>query len=234
MEVEELWVIFQQLFEFLTSREGNLYSVFDKTDRIEVDNISVKQKLNKNHTNAGNKRKLTWQLPLEHIFGFCRTFKKVSKGFGFHMKFKMADSQDIIYTTTGSNFDLTTNSLSLFVPTFIPDPQTLKMFNDSFKKRSSLSFDSWTTLRQVASSGFELQVDIGSETEPLSPNYLGLAHQTTARKSTTEKKTSKIANLHTLYIRNFFVENDEVRFPQNSVFIVHTGNDRLDQHRDPK
>ena len=30
------------------------------------------------------------KLPLEHIFSFCETFKKIDKNLGFHITFKLA------------------------------------------------------------------------------------------------------------------------------------------------
>ena len=47
-----------------------------------------------NHDFVGqedNKGKIKGQLPLEHIFGFCKTFKKVTKNLGFHITFRTAD-----------------------------------------------------------------------------------------------------------------------------------------------
>ena len=64
-----------------------------------------------------NKGKIKGQLALENIFGFCKTFKKVTKNLGFHVTFRTADLQDIIYTSIGDNINVTMNSLYLFVPT---------------------------------------------------------------------------------------------------------------------
>ena len=51
-----------------------------------------------NHTET-NRGKIHGHLPLEHFFGFCKTFKKVTKTLGFDITFKTAYLQDIIYTT---------------------------------------------------------------------------------------------------------------------------------------
>ena len=48
-----------------------------------------------NHTDA-NKGKIKGYLYLENIFGFCKTFKKVTKNLGFHLTFKTNDLQNII------------------------------------------------------------------------------------------------------------------------------------------
>ena len=50
-----------------------------------------------NHLDA-NKRKINGYLCLEDIFGFCKTFKMVTKNLGFVITFKTANLQDIIYS----------------------------------------------------------------------------------------------------------------------------------------
>ena len=62
-----------------------------------------------NHNVAGqevNKGKIKGQLLLENIFGFCKSFTKITKNLGFHIKFKTADLQDIIFTTIGETLML--------------------------------------------------------------------------------------------------------------------------------
>ena len=49
-----------------------------------------------NHIDA-NKSKIKGNLYLEDVSGFCKTFKKVTKNLGFHLMFKTANLQDIIY-----------------------------------------------------------------------------------------------------------------------------------------
>ena len=78
----------------LTSKDGDLLSQFDNINEKVVlnnngtqndantteiiRNTSLKKMLIDNHNNVGqevNKGKIKGQLPLEHIFGFCKTFK---------------------------------------------------------------------------------------------------------------------------------------------------------------
>ena len=54
------------------------------------------QKMLINNLTNANKGKIKGYLFLEDIFGFCKTFKKVSKNLGFHLMFKTNDLQDII------------------------------------------------------------------------------------------------------------------------------------------
>ena len=79
-----------------------------------------------NHTNA-NKGKAKGYLYLEDIFGFCKTFKKVTKNLGFHLMFKTNDLQDIIYSSMDDDINVTINNLYLFVPNSIPPVETCLM-----------------------------------------------------------------------------------------------------------
>ena len=80
----------------LTSKDGDLLSHFDNTDEIEdgSKNTSLKQMLINNHTEA-ERGKIKGHLPLEHMFGFCKTFKKIIKNLGFHLTFRSNDLQEI-------------------------------------------------------------------------------------------------------------------------------------------
>ena len=70
-----------------------MLSHFDKNDGSEgeIENTSLHHHLNKNHDIAGNEVKIESQLPLEHIFGFCRTFKEITKQLRFHVTLKTTD-----------------------------------------------------------------------------------------------------------------------------------------------
>ena len=89
----------------LTSRDGDLISHFDKIDEseTEIDKTLLHHHLTKNHDIAANKGKVRGQLLLEYKFGFCKTFKTITQQLGFHLTFKTADLQDIIYTTLSDN-----------------------------------------------------------------------------------------------------------------------------------
>ena len=78
-----------------------------------------------------NKGKIKGYFHLEDIFGFCKTFKEVTKNLGFHIMFKTANLQDIIYTSMADDIDVTINSLYLFVPNLIPSVETQLMFNEA-------------------------------------------------------------------------------------------------------
>ena len=94
------------MMRVLTSKDGDIISYFDKINEPDINDITLKQRLINNHTVIANKGKITGQLPLEHIFGFCKTFKKVTKGLGFHMSFETADLQDILFTTIATDIDV--------------------------------------------------------------------------------------------------------------------------------
>ena len=91
--------------------------------------------------------------------------------------------QKIVYTTLPQDTitTVTFDKLHLFLPKFMPRPNTQFLFNESIKKSFPLPFDSWTTDRQVISAGSEDQLDIGSSVEVNCPKYLIAANQTAAR-----------------------------------------------------
>ena len=119
MEIERVIFLGQvsTIMRALTSKDGALLSHFDNIDETEngINNSSLKQMPSNNHKEA-NGGKIKGHLPLEHIFGFCKTFKKITKHLGFHLTFKTYDLQNIIYTTLANDINVTINSLCLYVP----------------------------------------------------------------------------------------------------------------------
>ena len=67
-----------------------------------------------NHTDA-NKGKIKGYLYLEDIFGFCKTFKKVTKNLGFHLLFKTANLHDIIYTSMADDINVTIVCICIYL-----------------------------------------------------------------------------------------------------------------------
>ena len=68
------------IMRMLTSKDGDLSSYLDKNGESVIDNDNpLKQILINNHPQEVNKGKIKGQLALEHIFGFCKTFKKKQK-----------------------------------------------------------------------------------------------------------------------------------------------------------
>ena len=61
----------------LTQKVGDLSSYFDKFDETEggINNSTLKHLLIDSHTNDDNKGTIRANIPLECIFGFCKTFK---------------------------------------------------------------------------------------------------------------------------------------------------------------
>ena len=66
------------IMRVLTQKNGDLSSYFEKTDELEVGiaDSTLKHMLIDSPTNDENKGKIRANLPLEHKFGFCKTFKK--------------------------------------------------------------------------------------------------------------------------------------------------------------
>ena len=101
----------------LTQKDGGLSSYLDEIDETEVGitNSSKKHMLIDSHTNDDNKGKIKANFPLEQIFGFGKTFKKITKVLGFELQLKTSnEKQNIIDTTLGGNdVNVTINSFYL-------------------------------------------------------------------------------------------------------------------------
>ena len=113
-----------------------------------------------NHTDA-NRGKIKGYLYLEDIFGFCKTFKKVTKNLSFHLMFKTNDLQDIIYTSMTDDINVTINNLYLYVPNLIPSVETQVMFNEATQNNYKISYDEGLTERRIISDMIT-HLDIGS------------------------------------------------------------------------
>ena len=184
-----------------------------------------------NHLDA-NKSKTKGYLYLEDIFGFCKTFKKVTKNLGFHIMFKTANLQDIIYTSMADDIDVTINSLYLFIPNLILSVETQLMFNESTQKNYKISFDEWYTERRIISD-LLVQHDIGSAQNVIQPKYLICAHQTNLRTATPDKKFN-IAIFDNMDLRKYYVQIDSLRYPRDSVLINYDENDYIQEYKDLK
>ena len=219
----------------ISSKDGDLLSQFDNINEgngnADFDSTSLKKMLINNHDLA-NKGKIKGQLALENVFGFCKTFKKVTKNLGFHIKFRTADLQDIIYTSIGDNINVTINSLYLFVPTLIPNTETQVIFNESLQNNYRIVFDDWYTERRVVSDTIT-QIDIGSAQQVNSPKYLICAHQTAVRLNVPDKEQN-LSIFDNINVRKYFVEIDNIRYPRDGILINYPENDYIDQYRDLK
>ena len=87
----------------ISNKDGDILSQFDNFNENDIpilerladllpkirDSLHQKMLIN-NHTDA-NKGKIKGYLYLEDIFGFCKTFEKVTKNLDFHLMFKTND-----------------------------------------------------------------------------------------------------------------------------------------------
>ena len=83
----------------LKSKDGGLLSHFDEIEEshAEIKNTSLIHLLVKKPDIPVNESKIKGQLPWEILFGFCRTYKKISEQLGFHLILKTVEQQDINY-----------------------------------------------------------------------------------------------------------------------------------------
>ena len=228
----------------VSSMDGDLLSQFDNineeiganeaaTSDI-IRNTSLNKMLITNHEENANRGKIKDQLPLEHIFGFCKTFKNVTKNLGFRITFKTTNIQDNNYTTiaAATPINVTINSLYLFVPFLIPTTETQLMFNESIRNNYRIFFNEWYTEGGIVAHQI-FQVDIGSAQSVNSPKYMICAHQTEARSALPNKR-NKISIFDNINVRKYFIEIDGQRYPHDIVLTICGENDYIDQYRDLK
>ena len=151
------------IMRLVTQKEGDLSTYFDIIDESEdeINITSLRQILINNHTEA-SRGLIRGQLPLEYIFGFCRSFKEITKGLGFELDLRTSNRKcEILYSTLGDHaVNVTINSISLFIPQIIPSPETRVNFNEAFSKTFTLSYESWTTDRKPVDTAREFQLDL--------------------------------------------------------------------------
>ena len=152
MDLEDIKYVGQvsTIMRLLTSKDSDLSSYFDKNGESVInDDNPLKNILINSHAIEANKGKIKGHLALENIFGFCKTFKKITKNLGFHLKYKMNDLQDIVFTTIPNDINVTINSLYLFVRKFVPSTTIQVMFNEANMNNYTITFDSWYTERKI-------------------------------------------------------------------------------------
>ena len=231
------------IMRLVTQQNGDLFTYFDIYDEREdgINNSSLKQILNDDHIEA-DRGLIRGYLPLECIFGFARSFKKITKWFGFELDLRTSNrKQDILYTNLGDNdVNVTNNSIKLFIPQIIPSPETQVYFNEAIWKSFTLSYESWTTDRKPVDTAREFQIDISSASNLKSPLYLKAAHQKTQRPDPANPANNLSNNRFNnsifdhVEVRKYYSEIDGVRYPKNPVMVNFAENNYLEQHRDLK
>ena len=244
LEINKFCGQISTIMRAISNKDGDLISQFDNINENDIpilerlvnlppqirDTPHYKMLID-NHTDA-NRGKIKGYLYLEDIFGFCKTFKKVTKNLGFHLIFKTNDLQNIIYSSMGDDIDVTINNLYLYVPNLIPSVETQVMFNEATQTNYKIFYDEWFTERRIISDTIT-QLDIGSSQNVQSPKYLIGAHQTRARADTINKNNN-IAIFDHINLRKYYVEIDGIRYPRDNVLLNYEQNDYIEQYKDLK
>ena len=228
----------------ISNKDGDLLSQFDNIigndipvlNRLadlptQIQSTPHQKMLKNNHIDA-NRGKIKGCLYLEDIFGFCKTFKKVTKNLGFHLQFKTNDLQDIIYTSMTDDINVTINNLYLYVPNLIPSVETQIMFNEATQNNYKITYDEWFTERRIISDTIT-QLDIGSSQNVESPKYLIGAHQTKDRIDGAIS-TKNVAIFDNLDLRKYYIEIDGHRYPRDSSLMNYEQIDYIEQYKDLK
>ena len=228
----------------ISNKDGDLLSQFDNINEIDIPNLNRlpdlpvqnqstphRKMLINNHFDA-NRGEIKGYLYLEDIFGFCKTLKKVTKIFGFHLSFKTNDLQDIIYTSITDDINVTINNLYLYVPNLLPSVETQVMFNEATQNNYKISYDQWFTERRIISDTIT-QLDNGSSQNIQSPKFLIGAHQTKDRIDGAIS-TKNVSIFDNLGLRKSYIEIDGQRYPRDSSLMNYEQNDYIEQYKDLK
>ena len=212
------------IMRLLTQKDGDLSSYFDGIDEIVagIADSTLKHMLIDSHTNDDNNGKIGANLPLEHIFGFCKTFKKITKGLGFELQLKTSnEKRNIIFTSLGfgeNDINITISSIYLYIPSLVPSAEQQHLFNEAIRENFTLFFDAWVTDRQPVNTGNEYQLDIGSASNINTPLYLIVAHQKTQRGDVVRPPNQyNNAVFDHANVTRYFVEIDGVRYHKDPI-----------------
>ena len=232
------------IMRVISNKDGDLISQFDNINEndipvlerladlpTQIQSTPHQKMLINNHADA-NRGKIKGYLYLEDIFGFCKTFKKVTKNLGFHLMLKTNDLQDIIYTSMVEDIKVTINNLYLYIPNLIPSVETQVLFNEATQNNYKISYDEYFTERRLISDMI-VQVDIGSSQKVNSPKYLICAHQLKDRID-TPISTKNVAIFDHLNLKKYYVEIDGQRYPRDGVLLNYDQNDYIEQYKDLK
>ena len=227
------------IMRLLTQKDGDLSSYFDKMDETEAGttNSTLKHMLIDSHTNENNKGKKKANFPLKHLFGFCRTFQKKTKGLGFELQLKTSnEKQNNIYTTLGCNdVNLTINGIYLYIPSLVPSAEQQQFFKEAITESYTLSFDAWVTDKKPVNTGNEYQLDIGFVSNVNIPLYLIVADQKTQHENPARPPNQfNNAVFDHVNVKRYFVEIDGVRYLEDPVETNFADNKYLDQNRNLK
>ena len=232
------------IMRLVTQKDGDLSTYFDiiDEDEGEIKSSSLKKMLIDDHIEDNKRGILREHLPLEYIFGFAKSFKKITKGLGFELDLRTSNrKRDILYTDLEENdVNVTNISINLFIPQIIPSAATQVYFNEVLSKTITLSYESWTTDRKLVDTAKEFQVDISSASNINSPLYLIAAHQKTQRPDPADAtrvfpdNRFNYAIFDDVRVRKCYSEIDGVRYPKNPIMTNFDENKYLDQYRDLK
>ena len=223
----------------ISNRDGDFLSQFAKVNENDIRILSRindlppqirstphQKMLIDNHFDA-KKGKIKRYIYLEDLFGFCKTFKRVTENLAFHLMLKTNDSQDTLYTSMADDINITINNLYLFVPKLIPSIETQLMFNEATQNNHRTCLDENYPERPVIKDMI-VQHDIGSAKQVNAPKFLVCAHQAEDRIDTDN------ALFDHLNLRKYYVEIDSFRYPRDSLLINYDENDYIELYKNIK
>ena len=232
------------IMRVISNKGGDLLSQFDNNNEndipilerladlpVQIRDTAHQKMLINNYTDA-KKGKIKGYLYLKDLFGFCKTFKKVTKKLGFHLTFKTKGLQNIKYSSMADDINVSINNLYLYVRNLIPNFETQVMFNEATQNNYEIFFDEWYTEQRIISDT-NTQLDIGTSQHVNSPNYLIGAQQTRIRADTANKNSNN-SIFDNLNLQKYYVDIDSIRYPRDNVLLNYEQNDYIEHYKDLK
>ena len=231
------------IMRVISNKDGDFLSQFDNINQNDIPALEIladlppqirsisHQKMLINNHNDEIKGKIKGYISRRHL-RILQSFKKVTKNLGFHLTFKTANLQDIIYTFKIDDINVTIKNLYLYIPNLIPSVETQLRFNEATQNNYTKSYDEWYTERRVIKDMID-QHDINSAQKVNSPKFLIRAHQTKDRNE-TPNKNNNIAKFDNLDLQKYFVETDGQRYPRDSSSMNNEEIDYIEQYKDLK
>ena len=135
----------------------------------------------------------------------------------------------------GNDIIVTINSISLYIPSLIPNTETQVFFIEAFTKSFTLSYETWTTDSKPVDTAKEFQIDISSASNIYSPLYLIAAYEQTQRDNPARPPNQyNNAIFDHVKVRKYYSEKDGMRYRKNPIMVNYEEINYLDQYRDLK
>jgi hypothetical protein len=164
-------------------------------------------------------------IPLKHMFLFCRSFDKVSRGLRIKISLEKQSDSQMIIRSDGANADrfIHIEYISLWIPRVKPDLATLKMVNDNLQSNEifDVNFTDLSHFRNPTPLTGTAPQSLQISTNSKKPVRVWIALQSTARvnaSQTINKRVFDFLGMRSIQVRlnNKIFPAFEYKFESNT------------------